>query len=105
VEGGENDVFPSPSKGNQTWNIPRVTNFETFQGPLSLKPSIGHQARCFPIDLQTLYSFQGPSNMEHSKGHQTWNLPRAIKLGTFHWPQSWGLPSPPSFPYSLKTQI
>jgi hypothetical protein len=82
VEGGEKDVFPSPSKGNQTWNILRATKFETFQGPLSLEPSIGHQAKCFPIDLQTLDSFQGPPNMEHSKGHQAWNLPLATKLGS-----------------------
>jgi hypothetical protein len=25
VEGGENDVFPSPSKGHQAWNLPRAT--------------------------------------------------------------------------------
>jgi hypothetical protein len=65
MKGGENDVFPSPSKGHQT-----------------LEPSIGYQTRCFDIDLQALDSFQKPPNMEHSKGHQTWNLPLATKLGT-----------------------
>jgi hypothetical protein len=34
MEGDEKDVFyslsPSPSKGNQTWNIPRATNLGTF---------------------------------------------------------------------------
>jgi hypothetical protein len=24
---------------------------DSFQGPLSLEPSIGHQAKCFPIGL------------------------------------------------------
>jgi hypothetical protein len=40
-----------------------------------------------------------------SKGNQTWNIPRATKLGTFHWPPSWSFLSFPSFPFSLKTQI
>jgi hypothetical protein len=29
-----------------------------------------------------LDSFQEPLNMEHSKGHQAWNLPLATKLGS-----------------------
>jgi hypothetical protein len=43
--------------------------------------------------------------MEHSKGHQTWNIPRATKLGTFHWSSGWDLLLLPSFPFSLKAQI
>jgi hypothetical protein len=39
------------------------------------------------------------------KGNQAWNIPKATKLGPFHWPPSWGLPSPPSFSFSLKTRI
>ncbi len=48
--------------------LPKAIEHGTFQGPQSLEPSIGHQERWFPIDLQTLDSFQGPPNMEHSKG-------------------------------------
>jgi hypothetical protein len=78
MEKGENDVFPFPSKGNQTWNIPKATKFEAFQRPLNLDTSIGHQVRCFPIDLQTLDhfkatkhgTFQRPSNLEPSISHQ-----------------------------------
>jgi hypothetical protein len=39
VEEGENDVFPSPSKGNQAWNIPKATKFGTF---------LGYQAKILP---------------------------------------------------------
>jgi hypothetical protein len=57
----ENDVFPSPSKGHQAWNLlkvtkhwnlplatkqdasPLATKFRTFQRPLNLEPFIGHQ--------------------------------------------------------------
>jgi hypothetical protein len=60
MKGGENDASFSPSKNNQTWNIPRAP---------SLEPSIGHQTRQFPIGLQTLDSFQWPSNFEPSIGH------------------------------------
>jgi len=73
VEEGEKDVYPSLSKGNQAWNIPRATKLGTFfwlpsknASPLTSKHD----------------SFQGPLiNMEHSKGHY---------LGTFHWPPNWG---------------
>jgi len=41
----------------------------------------------------------------HFKGHQKWNISRATEHGTFHWPPSWGLPSPTSFPFFLKGQI
>jgi hypothetical protein len=61
MEGGEKDFFPSLPKGNQTWNIQRA---------IKLEPSIGHQARCFPIDLQALDSFQGPPNLEPSINNQ-----------------------------------
>jgi len=40
-----------------------------------------------------------------SKGNQTCNILRVTKLGTFHWPPSYGFPSPPSFLFSLKVQI
>jgi hypothetical protein len=67
VEGGENDVspFPSPSKNNQTWSIPKATKLGTFHWSLSkmlphwplsigfiskatkLGPSICHQVGVF----------------------------------------------------------
>jgi hypothetical protein len=62
--------------------LPMATKHRTFQMQPSLEPSIGLQAKMFP---------HGP--------------PRATNLGTFHWPPSCGLPSPPSFLFSLKAQI
>jgi hypothetical protein len=50
-----------------------------FKGHQTLEPSKDHQA------------------LEPSIGHQTLELPNR--------PLSWGLPSPPSFSFSLKTQI
>jgi len=103
--GGERDVFISPPKGHQ-----------------ALEPFIGHQAKCFPVDHQ-IYNlplaikqnaspltskhgtFQGPPSLEPPIGHQAWNLPSATKLGTFHWPPSWGFFSRLSFLFFLKTQI
>jgi hypothetical protein len=40
-----------------------------------------------------------------SKNNQIWKIPRAIRLGTFHWPPNWGLLLPPSFSFSLKVRI
>ncbi len=33
MEGGENDASPSPSKGNEAWNIPRAAKLGTFDWP------------------------------------------------------------------------
>jgi hypothetical protein len=45
VEGNEKDASPFPSKGTQTWNIPRATKQDA--SPLASKHGIhfkGHQA-------------------------------------------------------------
>jgi hypothetical protein len=35
VEGGKKDIFPTPFKGKQAWNIPIATKLGTFHWPLS----------------------------------------------------------------------
>ncbi len=67
MEGGEKDIFPSPPKGQQTWNLPRA--IKHWKLPLATKQNAS---------------------------------PLTTKLGTFHWPPSWGFPSPSSFPFFLK---
>jgi hypothetical protein len=72
----EKDVFLSLSKGHQTWNLPLGTKQDA--SPLTSKHwilSIGHQAKCFPIDLQTLDSFQGLASLEPSINHQVMVFP------------------------------
>jgi hypothetical protein len=60
-----------------------------------------------------LGTFQWPLSLGHSNGHQAWNILMAIKLGTFQWPpsmepsighQALDPPSPP-FSFSLKGEL
>ncbi len=73
----------------------------TFQWPLNMEHSNGHQT--WNIPMATKHGiFQWPPSMEHSNGHQTWNIPMATKHGIFHWPPSQE-PSPsPSIGHQAK---
>jgi hypothetical protein len=70
-----------------------------------LEPSKGHQIYNFPSATKQDVSPLTSKYWIHFKGHQAWNTLRATKHGTFHWPSNWGLPPPPSFPFSLKAWI
>ncbi len=82
--------------------LPKATKHGTFQGPPNLEPSKGHQIYNFPSATKQDVSPLTSKYWIHFKGHQAWNTLRATKHGTFHWPSNWGLPPPPSFPFSLK---
>ncbi len=77
----------------------------SFQKQPSMEHSKGDQAWNIPSAIKQDVSPLTSKHWIHFKGHKTWNIPRATKFGTFHWPPSWGLPSPPSFPCSLNAQI
>jgi hypothetical protein len=65
---------------------------------------------------------RGEIDASPSKGHEAWNIPRAIKFGTFqwplnkdvsllttkfgtfHWPPNWGFSLSPSIFFLLKAQ-
>jgi len=74
----------------------KVTKLETFQGPLNIRTFHWPLSKMFP---------QWPPSTKHSKGYQVWNLLVATKLGTLHWPPSWGLPLPPSLYLSLSFSL
>jgi hypothetical protein len=70
-----------------------------------MEPSIGHQTMEPFKGHQTLKPFKGHQAMELLKATKQWNLQGPPSNGTFHWPLSWDLPSPPSFSFSLKGRI
>ncbi len=83
---GEKDVSPFLSIGHQT--------LEPFKGHQTLEPFKGHQIMEPFKDHQTLEPSKNHQTLELSKDHQT--LEPSISQ------PSWGLPSPPSFSFSLK---
>jgi hypothetical protein len=106
MKGSENDVSPSFSKSNRTWNILKTLKLITCHWPpnhifLYWPPNIRFISRATKLG-----TFHWPPSkmLSHWLPHIRF-ISRSTKLGTFPCPLSWGLPSLPSFLFYLKVWI